>query len=117
MFKKFKAKRANQIDTCHNPLGIEPILLNISQSKLFFDLLDYLKKNNYQDIKEYEKFYEIYARKEDDEFTFTITSEKEGISTLNIILYNQFKTGYAYKAIKITIAELTDFFGILVNKN
>lgn len=117
MFNKFRAKRQYKTDTetfKYDP-EIAPIKLRVSFNKLYDGLLSYLKTNEYENIFEYEKYNELFGTKGEFELTFSISEkELEGVCILNILLYNEFRKGVTYKAIKPIINDIKEQFAFAI---
>ena len=117
MFNRYREKHQLKADTesfTYDP-DIKPIKIRISFRRLYDELSAYLKENEYDNIYEYEKYHELFGTKGEYELTFSIIEvELEGLCILNISLYDEFKKGSAYKAIKPLIKEIKEKYKPLI---
>ncbi len=87
--------------------NVSPFIVEISQPRCFSLVKEWLEASNFEEIEPNPDYFEIFAKQNGFEFTFTI-SEEDHKALVNVSVYGKF--GKTNKILRNTLKNMISYF-------
>lgn len=102
-------KQYSSSDSAKNE-ALRPIIVNMGIKKAIEVIENYLKENDYEDIKVNNDYYEAFAVKDKFEYTFILVNNVNATVIIKVLAYTEATFGGAKGAVKKANTLLKELF-------